>query len=50
MFVLENLLADGYYNFSNECCLNREHLEAVLDSLAYLHGTGLAFRLVLPNT
>ena len=44
VFVLENLLSDGYYNFTNESCLNREHMEAVLDSLAYLHGTGLAYR------
>ena len=45
VFVLENLLAEDYYNFTNEKCLNVEHMEAVLDSLAYLHGTGLAYKL-----
>ncbi len=37
-------MADDYYNFTNEDCLDKEHMEAVLDSLAYLHGTGLAYR------
>ncbi len=44
VFVLENLLEEGYYNFSGEKCLNVEHMNAVLDSLCYLHGTGLAFK------
>lgn len=44
VFVMDNLLEEGYYNFTNEKCLNVEHMNAVLDSLCYLHGTGLAFK------
>lgn len=44
VFVLENLLEEGYYNFTNEKCINLEHMKAVLDCLSYLHGTGLAYK------
>ncbi len=27
VFVLENLLEAGYYNFENEKCLNEEHMK-----------------------
>ena len=44
VFVLENLLSEGYYNFTNEKCLDESHMKAVLDCLSYLHGTGLAYK------
>ncbi|CAM6053922.1 unnamed protein product [Sphagnum tenellum] len=44
VFVLENLLEEGFYNFNGERCLNEPHMKAVLDCLAYLHGTGLAYK------
>ena len=44
VFVLENLLANDYYNFTNEKCLNEEHMKSVLDCLSYLHGAGLAYK------
>eukprot|EP00095_Tigriopus_kingsejongensis_P006899 maker-scaffold126_size328755-snap-gene-0.10 protein:Tk06899 transcript:maker-scaffold126_size328755-snap-gene-0.10-mRNA-1 annotation:"AGAP001552-PA" len=44
VFVMNNLLAESYYNFNTGKCLDEDHLKAVLDGLSYLHGTGLAFK------
>ena len=44
VFVMENLLEAGYYNYTDSNCLDEDHLKAVLDGLAYLHGTGLAYK------
>ncbi|XP_059096049.1 uncharacterized protein LOC131890667 [Tigriopus californicus] len=44
VFVMNNLLSEGYYNFNTSQCLDEDHMKAVLDGLSYLHGTGLAFK------
>lgn len=44
VFVMENLLESDYYNYCDPDCLDEDHLKAVLDGLAYLHGTGLAYK------
>lgn len=44
VFVMNNLLHEGYYNFNTSKCLDEDHMKAVLDGLSYLHGTGLAFK------
>ena len=44
VFVLENLLSSGYYNYDDKVCGDEAHMLAVLDCLSYLHGTGLAYK------
>ena len=45
VFVLENLLESGYENYDNAKSLDESHMMAVLECLAQLHGTGMAYKI-----
>ena len=44
VFVLGNLLADEYANFDEKKDFDDDHLKSLLECLAQLHGTGLAYK------
>jgi hypothetical protein len=44
VFVLENLLAQDYENFDETKDFDEDHMKSVLECLAQLHGTGLAYK------
>uniref|UniRef100_A0A0K2T6X4 CHK kinase-like domain-containing protein n=1 Tax=Lepeophtheirus salmonis TaxID=72036 RepID=A0A0K2T6X4_LEPSM len=47
VFVLGNLLSDGFENLNEKQDLNEEHLYSCLDCLSQLHGTGMSFKQTL---
>ena len=47
VFVFGNLLAEDYENFDDSKDFDEEHLKSLLECLAQLHGTGLAYKVPL---
>ena len=45
VFVLENLLESGFENYDGKTSLDESHMNAVLECLTQLHGTGMAYKL-----
>ena len=44
VFVLGNLLAEDYVDFDDTKDYDEDHLKSLLECLAQLHGTGLAYK------
>ncbi len=49
VFVLENLLAQEYENFDDTKDFDEDHMKSLLECLAQLHGTGLAYKVYLKS-